>query len=381
MKILFIAHWNEEKENNIGKKLQGQVNAFEELGHEVTSIQFFEGAVWAVRGLEKKRLFTVSDGGFAHLLAIPKAIHVLINSGQVYDVSYARRTFCTPWHLAMLRELKKNGVFTIEELSTYPYDEENKISYTKKSYQIAAQIEKVCRKFYHYWLDLFTTMSQDQKIFGVPAIHVENGIDLKKTSWAEHQYFPNGKIRLITISSMKVWHGYERLINGLAAYKEKSPDQARRFTIEMVGDGPERQKWEMLARTLKIEDQVNFHGNQTGASLDAIIDRCQIAVGSLGCYKASSGMQTVSTLKNREYLAHGIPFIYEMQDSLPIESSYSLQVEGNDTSVDFSAIKDFYDTLIQQKNISLHMRQFAEKNLSWKSQLKHVLDVVEKKGS
>ena len=284
MKILFIAHWNEDKENTIGKKLQGQVNAFEELGHQVTAIQFQEGAIWTVESDQKQRLFPVSENGFVHLLAIPKAVHMLLKKGKHYDFSYARRTFCTPWHLMMLRELKNNSVFTVEELPTYPYDDENKL-YTRKSYQIAAAIEKVCRKYYHHWLDLFTTVSFDTEIFQVPAIHIDNGVDLKAIPYAEHTYLPNNPIHIVTISSMKPWHGYERLIRGLANFKQIAPERAKRFIIEMVGDGPMRDEWKTLSEDLNISGQVIFHGQQTGESLDAIVNRCQIAVGSLGINK------------------------------------------------------------------------------------------------
>lgn len=377
MNILFISHWNEAKEADIGKKLQGEVNAFEELGHHVTAIRFFDGAVWAVEREQKEKLFRVSENGMAHLLAIPKAVHLLLKRWNHYDFSYARRTFCTPWHLAMLRELKKHGVFTIEELPTYPYDEENKL-YTKRSYQIAAWIERICRKYYRHWLDLFTTLSDDTEIFGVPALHIDNGVDLKSIPYVQHEYRPGGEIRLLTISSMKPWHGYERLIQGLAEYKKDHPQNARRFTIEMVGDGPMRKSWEELAKRLNISDQVIFHGRQTGKALDEIVDRCQIAVGSLSLYKAGEEIQSASSLKNREYMARGIPFVYGLQDSLPLESSFSLCLEKINDPVDFSLLEAFFENLVLQEDVSLQMRAFAEKHISWILQMEKVIDVVKR---
>lgn len=378
MNVLFIAHWDEEKKTNIGKKLQGQVNAFEELGHHVTSIQFYDGAVWAITSEHKERLFHVSGSGFVHLLAIPRAVHFLLKCGNNYDFSYARRTFCTPWHLKMLRELKKKGVFTIEELPTYPYDDENKL-YTKKSYKVAALIEKVCRLFYHHWLDLFTTLSDDAEIFGVPALQIENGIDLKSISYVQHEYHAGDTIHLLTISSMKPWHGYDRLIQGLADYKESHPVNAQRFIIEMIGDGPMKNVWENLANRLHISDQVIFHGNQTGAALDIIVNRCQIAVGSLALYKAVQNIQKASTLKNREYLARGIPFVYDLPDSLSLESSFSLLIENDkneDTPIDFALFEEFFEDLVQEKDISMRMRLFAEKHIAWTSQMKKVVNAV-----
>lgn len=383
MNILFISHWDQKKESNIGIKLQGQVNALEELGHTVTALKFRDGSVWSETKMEKIKLFNVSENGFAHLLAIPRAVKQLLNQHpSQYDMCYIRRTFCTPWHLLMLRALKENGVITVEELPTYPYDNEAKLY--PKSYLVAIVIEKICRRFYHLWLDYFVTYSQHDFVFKVPAINLENGIDIHRINCKKGKWNREDKtIDLITISSMKQWHGFERLIKGLSDYKEQLKKDAYHFRIHMVGDGEMRSEWERLANSLGIGKQVIFYGNKTGKELDEIFEKTSIAVATLGFYKMSKeGEIHSSALKVREYMARGIPFIYSLREpSISEKSDFCMLVPNNDTAIDFEEIRLFYERLCKQeqdgRNIHEEIRKIAEKNYSWVTQMEKVTSLIE----
>ena len=380
MDIIFVAHWNEEKNNNIGVKLQGEISGFEQLGHTVTSIRFKNSGVWAVTGKAWRKLFDVSDSGFAHLRAIPKAVDLLLKQqGTRYQLCYVRHTFCTPWHLAMLKKLKRNNVFTVEEIPTYPYDAENKF-YKGKAYKAAAQVDRVCRNFYKHWLDRIATFSKDKMIFGVQTVCIENGIDLAATPWTEHRYPRGGQIDLVAVSSMKPWHGYERLITGLAEYKHEQPRAAARFTIHMIGDGEMRATWQALADRLGIAEQVIFYGNRTGQALTEIMDKCSIAIAGLADYKHAGTQLVSSALKNREYLARGIPFVYALADSLPLEERFCLKIPNCMDPVDLSQIEAFYDRLGDEQGVSRKMRTLAQARLSWAEQMKKIVDAASQKG-
>lgn len=61
-----------------------------------------------------------------------------------------------------------------------------------------------------------------------------------------------------------------------------------------------------------IEKQVIFHGQKMGKELDELFDLADFAIGSLARHR--SHIDKIKTLKNREYAARGIPFIYSETD-------------------------------------------------------------------
>ena len=66
-------------------------------------------------------------------------------------------------------------------------------------------------------------------------------------------------------------------------------------------------------------------------ALHNLFDRCDMGIGSLGRHR--SGIQHIKTLKNREYAARGIPFIYSETDTDFENRPYILKVPANEAPV------------------------------------------------
>ena len=85
-----------------------------------------------------------------------------------------------------------------------------------------------------------------------------------------------------------------------------------------------------------------------------------------------SNITDIKTLKNREYAARGIPFMYSEIDSDFENKPYILKATADESSIDIQKIISFYD---QCTCTPLEIRN-SIKNLSWKIQMQKVVDEV-----
>jgi hypothetical protein len=179
---------------------------------------------------------------------------------------------------------------------------------------------------------------------------------------------------LIGVANVSFWHGYDRVIKGLANYYKKDPEKKVYFHV--VGDGPELPKLKRLTRKLNVEDFVVFHGVKTGKDLDELFDICHVAVGSLGMHRIK--LIKGSVLKSREYCARGIPFIIGYEDpDFPQSFKYIFRVPADESPIDIDAIVTFYES-IKNENYTLEMRKYAEEYLVWSVKLKPVIEAIKK---
>ncbi|MEG2928604.1 MAG: glycosyltransferase [Oscillospiraceae bacterium] len=370
MNILFTAFINPHAQSGVEKKILGQIKALEQLGNEVWYFTFENGMLTVNHSGKQHPLFPVKDSMASYYLALEKGSRMICRSRDL-DLAYIRRIFCTPMHLKTLHMLRAKGVFLVEELPTYPYDGES-ANYKQLSYRVTAVVDKLCRGGFKRYLDYFVTYSQDKTIFGVPTICLENAIDFDNIQFRP-TVFPKKEINLVGVSAMCPWHGYERVIKGLARYYERP--RKIQVNLHLVGQGPEKAGWEELTAALGLERYVTFYGHKTGEELNAIFDKCQVGVGSLGFYKI--GLTAGSPLKTREYAAMGKPFIYAMEDrSVAQVAGFCLKVDNCDAAINIETVVKFYDGIRLEQGLCERLNKFAVKNYSWETQMEKVLEAV-----
>ena len=119
-----------------------------------------------------------------------------------------------------------------------------------------------------------------------------------------------------------------------------------------------------------MEDYVILYGKKHGKVLDAIFDWCDFGVGSLGRHRV--GIQKIKTLKNREYAARGIPFIYSETDSDFDNKPYVLKVPADNSAININDVIDFY----RKQSMSPQEIRDSIKDLSWENQMRIVLKEV-----
>ena len=120
----------------------------------------------------------------------------------------------------------------------------------------------------------------------------------------------------------------------------------------------------------KMEKYVILHGKKHGEALDNVFNMCDFGIGSLGRHRV--GIQRIKTLKNREYAARGISFVYSETDNDFDNRPYVLKVPADESPINIHEIIKFH----QQMKMSPQDIRNSIMDLSWENQMKLVLQGV-----
>lgn len=263
--------------------------------------------------------------------------------------------------------MKKTGSKVVMEIPTYPYDSEY------KAQGISNQIfqDKIFRNSLAKRLDAIVTFSGYEQIFGQRTIRISNGIDFDSVKMKTTINDTSKELNLIGVAEIHEWHGFDRLIKGLANFYAKPQDYVIKFhVIGYFFSSEVENEFKKIIFDNHMEKNVILYGKKHGEELDRIFDKCDFGIGSLGRHRV--GIDKIKTLKNREYAARGIPFIYSETDEDFDNKEYVLKVPADETPIDIKHIIDFY----QHLTLSPYEIRDSIKNLSWKNQMQKVIDNV-----
>lgn len=367
-KILFIIFHGFDPNNGISKKISYQVNALKQCGMEVHLCYMDENGT-------KKRIIDeniIADYGSGLLSKILKRIDFSAISRYVkvnhIDLVYIRSNHnANPFTIKMVKQMKKYGAKVVMEIPTYPYDSEYEAQgMIKQIFQ-----DKLFRNNLAKQLDAIVTFSDYSQIFGQRTIRISNGIDFDSVKMKTAINDTSKELNLIGVAEIHEWHGFDRLVKGLADYYSKQQNYIVRFHVVGYFFSAENEKeFKYIIADNRMEDFVILYGKKHGEELDMLFDKCDFGIGSLGRHRV--GIDKIKTLKNREYAARGIPFVYSETDSDFDQKPYVLKVPADETPVDINSIINFY------RNMSISPIEIREsiKKLSWEEQMKIVLDNV-----
>lgn len=356
--ITYIA-LNDKIYMGVQKKVMSQVKAFLKVFRQVYYTTYCGQMLYLISGDTGE----VVDKELA--LTRQECNQILLDWIEKYNISktYIRYAFSDKWFIDFLKEQKERDIRSVLEFPTIPYDGE------LKDKRVIAEDQYYRKELYKY-IDKATTFSNDDKVFGIPAIRLLNGIDVESHPLKERRK-QNDKIILIAVASMAKWHGYERIIKGLAEYY--SNNGQRNILLRLIGKGSELELYKTLTKNYKLQSHVEICGELTGEDLTEQYSQADIAIGSLGMYKI--GLEQASPIKLSEYCVRGIPFVYGYTD-LRFEGNeeYLLHVSNEDVSVNMQTVVDFYDQISCDKDISYKMRKDAIEKFSWKNILEPVIE-------
>ena len=133
------------------------------------------------------------------------------------------------------------------------------------------------------------------------------------------------------------------------------------------------EEWQRLAQELNMGEKAQFLGSVQGAALDELTDRCDIGMGGLGIHRLG---QTVSRpLKQREYMARGLPFFYAVNDpDMPEDERMCRHLPDDETIPDGAEILRFAKESRLDAELPARMRAYAREHLGWEQQFKPVLE-------
>jgi hypothetical protein len=272
-----------------------------------------------------------------------------------------------PFTINMVRRMKKAGMKVVMEIPTYPYDTE----YLSQGMGKQILQDRIFRKLLAQQLDAIVTFSDADKIFGKRTIRISNGIDFNSIHLKRINAVDSSVINLIGVAEIHPWHGFDRVIKGLAAYYSKPHDVIVIFHI--VGYfffNNDEVMYKQMISDNHLDQYIILHGKKHGDELDKIFDTCNFGIGSLGRHRV--GIYKIKTLKNREYAARGIPFIYSETDEDFEDKEYVMKAPADETAIDISSIISFYRKL----TLSPTEIRASINNLSWNNQMKKVVESI-----
>ncbi len=361
-------------------KIHSQVEALRDLGNEtylytisgdnILFYEFLENEISTNTSKLKHKRIIKSKNIFDEMFLIKEFVNnfkEIVNTVKP-DIVYIRRIVpITPWILGLIDWLRKKNVYVAYEYPTYPWKREMIVTRKKLFYYIDSFLYE----------KLFSKVNQ-LVVFGEydgshpKVVETMNGVDVKKFG-THFKKRSDNHLTLIAVGHIMPQHGYDKLIKGLGEYY-KNPNRKRKVFINIVGPEGNGVDLKALATSYNVEKYIKFWGFQTGVHLDEIFDESDIGVDCLALNRIET-TNIVGSLKSREYLARGIPFIFAGNlDFIKKEKrnlDFVLEVDEYKEYVDIDRVIEFFDECVNSPN---EIRDYAEKYLSWKKMMKPVIE-------
>jgi len=351
----------------VAKKVRSQVLA---LSSFASSMDLFYPAEGCVRKNDEV-IHNYGVGGLWRRMTYYFLFYFFISKQSLdVDFIYIRYQRSSPIFLYMLARLKirNPGLVVLVELPSYPYHAES-TSFRDKMFGL---IDRFSRPFLRFFVDRIVTFSREKKIFGIPTIQTDNGVDVGDVSLLPSPDV-SGHIRLLGLANLSFWHGYDRIISGLNRYY--SAGNKRVVIFDIVGTGLEFDRLQNDVLQYGLTEYVRFHGALHGSQLDNMIGQSLVGISSIGMHRLKVD---TSNLKSREFCARGLPFVIAYEDrDFCLDLPYVFHASANDDPIDIEALISFYENLkVTQPNYPEKMRSYAESKLTWQAKMEPVITVI-----
>jgi glycosyltransferase involved in cell wall biosynthesis len=378
-RVLYITTVDIGSDSGVRKKIYGQIRVMKENGLEVALIAPKGSDIVVVEGGvgEKERVGVVDSYMNAGPLRFFNLIRALYKSAyevakkENYDSVFIRYSLAERGLIRMFKKLKEDGVKIFIEIPSYPYDleYENKQWYKK----LGLYLDRIYRKKLKDYVDIiFSPGPQQEKIFGVKAVSFNNGVNTEDIEERKYSGRKDGVFRFIGVANLNAWHGYDRVIRGIADYYEKKNEID--FLFNIVGEGIELNNLKGLVEELNLQDRVVFHGFKSGKELDKVYNNSDVAISSVGLYRLGVAPRLV--LKAREACLKGIPFVAVKGDPVFDEDfDYVYLVKDEGTPLKVEKIYNWFEDLDAEEYLE-KMNEFAKKNLDWRETFKMPISVM-----
>jgi glycosyltransferase involved in cell wall biosynthesis len=369
MKAIFLIFHGFEAHNGISKKILYQVDGLKQNGIDVRLCYLLIDK----HGFHKRMVndITIDNYGKGFLAKIKKRI--CYNTLKSYILKeqinflYVRHDLnANPFLVSFFKALKKKNINIILEIPTYPYD--NEFIHASWKDRLQNYIDKLYRNCLSKTLYRIVTFTDFSQIWGIQTINISNGIDFNAVKFKSNNKINTDELNLIGVADIHAWHGYDRVIRGMINYYKYNKNIKVYFHI--VGNGIMQviNELKQITGDNNLSEYVKFYGPKSGLELDLLFDFADFGIASLARHR--SNITNIKTLKNREYAARGIPFIYSEIDTDFENMPYILKAPANEEPIDICQIIDFYSKL----NISAKEIRESIYHLSWKNQMKIIIE-------
>lgn len=374
--ILFVMKYPLDGQENLKTKYDGQMSAVCALGHEAYCIGWDQAGTWLCgadgsRSLLRRCSLTGMPG-YGHtkiFIDLMAAVREVLSKKKV-DVLYLRYMPTLFGAEQAMRRLKAQGGKLVVEHPTYPPSSGVRRGGLRKPVFWFA--DRVMARI-HPMVDLYTLIGDPcgTTLDGRPAMNIVNGVDVERMP----PHKPREKdapIELLALASMSFWQGYDRILEAMS--REGGGSSLKLHMVGGEGDGS-LARWKKMTAELGLDGRVQFHGPLYGEALDKVADRCDIGLGGLGLFR-NKQMLTM-TLKLREYMARGLPFVYAVDDpAIESGADFCLRVPNDETPIDMNELMAFARAARSHPEWTDEMRDYARRHMSWTAVMQSVLERV-----
>ncbi|NEQ55418.1 MAG: hypothetical protein F6K11_35770 [Leptolyngbya sp. SIO3F4] len=244
MKGIYLSNIDPEQSFGYMPKILGQVKGLTQLGIDMELVCFnADSKISLVTCLcaETKCELSVeilgSAGGglLIRRLNLFKSTlrQISINRPDFLYLRYPRSEPLYLWFLFRVRMCLPE-IIILSEFPTFPYDAEYKRAITVKD-KLVFGLDKLTRKYLKYFLDQIIAINYERPIFEIPAISIDNGINVADYAVrAKLQDSNHPVICLIGVANVSPWHGYDRILKGLADYLKRPIFSRRKVIFHIV---------------------------------------------------------------------------------------------------------------------------------------------------
>lgn len=359
MNSLFIANVELDENEGIYKKICAQSEALcLNIGNNIL-ITKSNGLAVERSAIDKKSIIC-QDNFYSH---IKKSL-------QTDNISliYVRHMIPSFDLLNLLRLAKIKKIKVLYEIPTYPYFGEQ-IKASRRKYRAIAKIilDIVFFPLLYQYIDrIFVIRSNSNKKLFKKMIPICNGVKTENIRKWNAVKSDEKIFRMVTVGTLYPYHGYDRILKGLAECHEKVNDA----TIEFHVIGNSHTIDEMKKKCIELGlSHIYFHGKKTTEELNEMFDSFHVGLGCLALYRRNANIDT--TLKVVEYLCRGIPVI--SSGKVFFDNQFCVfSVSNDDRSISIKSIYDFYYSINKDslKNVS----DEAKKSFSWNSIMKKCIE-------
>lgn len=364
MKGLYIAPVDESCKlyKGISKKIKSQINAFEENNVDMDYINMNEKSI-LFNG--KSKNINLNKG--KHFMFFRYLVNNIDEICEEYKFVYIRFSFANYYMFKLMKKFTERGIKVFLEIPTFPYLDEMENSLKNKIFK---RIDKFLWNNYAKYIYKLVLTNDMNELFGVKAINIINAVDLNNIRMKKNEKH-NDIINIICVANISTWHGYDRLVHGLNDYYRNNIDKVQRVELHFVGEGEAKGHLEDITKQYGLGEYIHFWGLKFGDELDNLYNKMDIGVSSLALHRAGGGHDPI---KSKEYVAKGIPVVIGYDDrAFRGDLPFIIKVKSDDSNINIQEVINKYrDINMSTKEIRL----FAEKNLSWKSQIDKVLKEV-----
>jgi len=378
-KVLYITTVDISSDSGVRKKIYGQIRVMRESGFEVALIAPKGDDIVVVevgpKGEERTGVVdSYMNKGLLRFFNLTRSLYrsaYEIANKDNYDAVFIRYSLAERNLVKMLSRLKEKGIKIFIEIPSYPYD----LEYENKQWykNIGLYIDKRYRNKLKDYVDIiFTPSPQQETIYGIKAVSFNNGVNTEEIKERDYSGKRDGTLRFIGVANLNSWHGYDRVIRGMAEYyKEKNEID---FIFNVVGEGIELPGLKELVKEVGLENRVIFHGFKSGKDLDQVYNNSDVAISSVALYRLGETPRLV--LKAREACLKGIPFVAVKGDPVFDEDfDYVYFVKDEESPLQVEKIYNWFIDLNSEEYLE-EMSKFAKENLDWRETFSKPISVM-----